>query len=143
MLKFRMVNIRIDEFAILSESLGSLDDMGVDFSFAFISSVRERRIGCRFELLFFGSKKNLLLKLAVICEFDVEEESWARLRMDGKVRVPKGFLQILAAQSVGVARGVFFCKTEGTPYSRLILPPVNTTEFIDADATFADMDPQS
>ena len=67
------------------------------------------------------------------CEFDIHPEDWETMVKDDEVKVSKETLCYLAAQTVGVARGVLYCKTEATPFDELILPPINVAEMINGD----------
>ncbi len=49
---------------------------------------------------------------------------------DGVITIPKNLQEFLAVQTVGTSRGILFSKTEKTPFSQLILPPVNVAEMI-------------
>jgi hypothetical protein len=35
--------------------------------------------------------------------------------------------------TVGTIRGILHCKTEGTPFNALILPPINVSEMVTGD----------
>ena len=74
-----------------------------------------------------------LLKLSINCEFDVMEEDWKNYINDKILTIAKEDLGFFANQTVGVARGILFCKTENTDFQNLILPPVNLIDLINQD----------
>ena len=71
-------------------------------------------------------------------EFAVEETSWNAFIKGSTLVISKDFLEQLAVQTVGVARGIMHCKTEGTPFNMLILPPINVRDII-SDAITVDL----
>ncbi len=63
-------------------------------------------------------------------------KDWDSLISDDVITFRKNDLGFFANQTVGVARGIMFCKTEGTPFSQYILPPVNLESLIKEDIFF-------
>lgn len=123
-----MIKIAVEQFAILSDTLPS-DGISYTVSVGFKYSLDAGHIMCVFDLAFLnGDEKMLVLKTN--CEFEVKQDDWMSFIRDGKIMIPKSFLEYLAVHTVGVARGIMYCKTEGTPFNSLILPPVNVAELI-------------
>ena len=71
--------------------------------------------------------------LQVLCEFGIHPEDLQSITSDNKVTIPKGTLDYFIAQTVGTARGILHCKTEGTPFNGIIIPPMNVTTMVDSD----------
>ncbi|MBD5420485.1 MAG: hypothetical protein K2F93_07050 [Muribaculaceae bacterium] len=131
MIRFRMVRINVDQFAILAEKVPA---EGVSFSvhLGFNVASNAARIACIFTIEFTHVEMPLL-KLSINCEFDVMEEDWKNYINDKILTIAKEDLGFFANQTVGVARGILFCKTENTDFQNLILPPVNLIDLINQD----------
>src|SRR5690606_41088639 len=80
--------------------------------------------------------KKVFLKIQVSCHFKLEESSWQSFIQNNKLIVPKGFLAHLAMITTGTSRGVLFAKTEGTQFSKFIIPTLNVEEMIKEDVSF-------
>ena len=135
MIKFRMAKINVEQFAILTDN-PPVDNItytiGIDFKY----SLEGKRIACVFSFSFNyndNDKDYKFITLNIMCEFDIHPSDWQRSIKDNKLTVKKDMLGFFANQTVGVARGILHCKTEGTPFNGYIIPPVNLTEFIDQD----------
>lgn len=131
MIRFRMYNIKTDQFAILSETMppdGIVLNVGIRFKYA----DNGKRIGCIAEFLFSaGDEKILILNLT--CEFEINPDDWKGL-VDGEVAViPKNILEYFAVHTIGTARGILHCKTEGTPFNGIVLPPLDATKLVKGD----------
>lgn len=78
----------------------------------------------------------VFIKIQVSCHFKIEENDWNSFATENKLVVPKGFLAHLAMITTGTTRGVLFAKTEGTQFSKYIIPTINVEEMIKNDAVF-------
>lgn len=132
MIQFRMTKISISQFAILANAV-PVDGMTYTINVSFQCATEAKRIACEFSVEFDSDKP--LVKLGVFCEFDIKPEDWDSRVIDAKLNIPKEELCIFANQTVGVARGIMFCKTDGTPFSQLIVPPINLVSLIKDDFT--------
>ncbi|MBQ2784096.1 MAG: hypothetical protein IJE99_03760 [Alistipes sp.] len=134
MIGFRMLNIQVEQFAILGNDMPSGEiGFNTSLSFGVNPSIAGVRVTTRYELV---SNEERLVILELSCSFEIFRENWDALIADGKLTLPKEFLAHLAMHSVGTARGVLFSKTEGTIFSQYILPPINIAERITEDITF-------
>lgn len=133
MIKFRMAKINVVQFAILSDTL---PDNGLSYSvgLGFKCAPAAMRIGCTFTIEV-AHNDATILKLEVFCEFDIKPDDWNSRIKDSTLTITCDELGYFANQAVGTARGIMFCKTEGTPFSQFILPPVNITKLLDEDFT--------
>ena len=131
MIRFRMAKISVDQYAILIDKAPS---EGVSYSvgFSFKGAVNVSRIACMFTIDFSYSEKPIL-KLSITCEFDIHEDDWTNRIKDNILSISKDDLGFFANQTVGVARGILFCKTENTDFRNYILPPINLTTVLDED----------
>ncbi len=131
MMQFRMVRITVGQFAILADSVPDGDISGnLKLSVEVAPEVRQVAVGFSWS---FDYEESRLMLIDMKCEFQIRPEDWDKSVSDGKVTIPKSLVGILAAQTVGVARGVLYCKTEGTPFNGLILPPLNVSDAVESD----------
>lgn len=132
MVRFNMSRIAVSQFAILSESLPQ-GEMNMLTEISFQYSSESRQIACEAGFRF-THEDNTILVLKVLCEFRIHESDWAGfVRKDG-VGIPKSVLEILAVHTVGTSRGILFCKTEGTAFNRLMIPPLNVARMMEDEA---------
>lgn len=100
---------------------------------SFQYSSESRQIACEAGFRF-THEDNTILVLKVLCEFRIHESDWAGfVRKDG-VGIPKSVLEILAVHTVGTSRGILFCKTEGTAFNSLMIPPLNVARMMEDEA---------
>ena len=81
----------------------------------------------------FVSEEEKVMLLKLNCEFQIQEDDWNGQINDSRIVVPKSFIEYLVVQTVGTARGVLHCKTEGTALNHIILPPMNVSDMINGD----------
>lgn len=60
----------------------------------------------------------------VSCHFTIQEGCWYRATRLGVVTIPKEVLDSMVEQTLGVARGVFYCKAMNTKLRNVVLPLV-------------------
>ena len=128
---FFMNQIAVNQFAILVEEppLGELPlDMGIQFKI----DTTNKNIAVAFKIQFSHNGSALLL-MEVQCGFAVRPEDWDDLVKGDTIVFPVEFIRHISLHTVGTARGVLFCKTEGTPFNRFILPPVNLETLINQE----------
>ena len=131
MIGFRMNRIRVDQFAILTDSIPPEDlSLGFAISFGVAPSIHEVCTTVRFDI---SHAESPLLILELSCFFEIREEDWNKFKQDNKVIIPKGLLAHFGVHTIGTARGILHCKTEGTPLNAFILPPINVSERITED----------
>jgi hypothetical protein len=134
---FALNGIKTEQFAILKEIYNPKKeiDLSTQLQFKFDQVNKIVAVFIGFE---FSQAKKVLIKLLVSCHFQITDESWNDFINipNSKVIFPKTFLAHLAMITLGTARGVLFAKTEGTQYSKFIIPLVNVAEKVSEDAAF-------
>ena len=130
-LNFLMRRIRVNQFAILANDAPT-GEIPVEFGIQFKTDIVGKWIAVAFKTQYLNGTTPLLL-LEVQCDFQVKPEDWDSLSTDGKLVFPIGFLRHIALHTVGSARGILFCKTEGSPFNSFILPLVNLEAMINQD----------
>lgn len=124
-----MIKINIEQFAILANEAVS-GEISIDISVGFKYSTQGKRIACAVDIRYEKDGVAIML-LRLTCEFVVSDTEWEKYSADGEFVIPKDLQEALAVQAIGTCRGVLFCKTEGTPFSNLVLPPVNIVALLD------------
>lgn len=131
MITFRMRKITTEQFAILADSAPQSGlNLRTDLQLKYNTSARMVATVMKFS---FETETDKIMLLQVCCEFEVSEEDWKKQITDGKVVLPKGLIDFFLVQTVGTARGVLHCKTEGTPFNALVLPPIDVSNIIKSD----------
>ncbi len=126
-----MRQIRVNQFAILADEVPS-GVIPVEFGIQFKTDTVGKWIAVAFKAQYMNESVPLLL-LETQCDFQVKPEDWDSLANDGKLIFPVEFLRHIALHTVGTARGILFCKTEGTAFSRFILPPINLESMLNEE----------
>ncbi len=131
MVQFRMSRISVEQFAILVEEAPQAEIV-VDSDVSFGVIPNKQVVAVKFNITFTHEDKKLLV-MELHCYFNVRPEDWKRFEKENKVVIPKDLLAHFAMHTVGTARGVLYCKTEGTLYNQFIIPPMNVAERIPED----------
>lgn len=134
---FSLQGIKTEQYAIFEEDYNPKKEIGLGTELQFKLDQNSRQIGVVLGFEFVHGKK-VFLKIQVSCHFQVEEKSWSTfIKEKGrKIVVPKGFLAHVGAITTGTARGILFAKTEGTQFSKFILPTLNVAEMVPNDYSF-------
>lgn len=124
-IKFKLVKIKTDEFAIIQAKENEEKEFQVDVSFGFKLNPGNRIISIIGEINFERSE-NPFIKLTISCNFQIEEESWKKgFEVENGYRISKGFATHLAIIVVGTARGVLHAKLEDTLFNHYFLPTID------------------
>jgi hypothetical protein len=134
---FYLAGIKTEQFAVFEENYLPKGETGLSSEIDFNIDVEKHQIGV-FVNFEFEQENKILLKIKVSCHFKIEEEAWNTFISDcsAKIIFPKGFLAHMAMITVGTSRGVVFAKTEGTLFSKFIIPTINVAEMIQQDVSF-------
>jgi len=125
-----MIRIHVNQFAFLTETMPESDSGDLECSIGFHAS--DRKVSVSMKFVFLTDKPVMMIEAT--CQFAVEDDSWGTMRRgNDKVILPQGFLSHIAMHTVGTIRGILHCKTEGTPFNALILPPINVSEMVTGD----------
>ena len=126
MVQFRMSRISVEQFAIIEENLPQAPlHVGTEITFGVIPN--KNNVVVKFNLSFTHNDNKLLL-MELQCFFEVHPDSWKTFEQEKQIVIPKDLLAHFAMHTVGTARGVLFCKTEGTLYNQFIIPPLDVAE---------------
>jgi hypothetical protein len=134
---FYIQQIKTEQFAIIAEHFTPPEPVELLSKIEFKLDLQQKRIGTFMSFEFHQNQK-VFIKIACSCHFQIEPGSWEGLpQTDSSITIPKPFLLHIATITTGTARGVLSCKTEGTPFATFIIPTVDLTKMVLADAEFA------
>lgn len=132
---FGLPKIEIDQFAFFKENWEEGKTVNYSTQIQFKIGLDNKSITATTGFEFLQEEK-CFLKIQVSCLFVVEPKSWDKFIKEDAVVIPKGFLAHIAAVTVGTTRGALFTKTEGFPFQKYILPPINVNEIVTDDFAF-------
>lgn len=130
-MRFRMFRINVEQFAILAEN-AQLEKLDIATGLEIKYSLEGKSLAIVMTFNFVSEEEKVML-LNLNCEFQIQEDDWNSQINDAKIIFPKNFIEYLVVQTVGTARGVLHCKTEGTAFNHIILPPMNVSDMINGD----------
>lgn len=134
MIRFRMNKITTEQFATLEDVLPT-GNISAGFEFNVKNAVEARLIGIGAKFSF-SSKDEIFMILKIFCEFEINPDDWNKCIENDVLTIPKSTMDYLLSQTVGVSRGILHCKTEGTTFNNIILPPLNVSGVIKGDVKF-------
>lgn len=126
-----MEQIKIEQFAILSDNIPD-NGFNIETEISF-GAVKDQNIICLKLKNSFVSEEKTILTLVISCFFAIHPDSWKECTKDGVTTIGKKKAAHMAMHAFGTARGILFCKTEGTPFQQIILPPTNVEEICKED----------
>lgn len=127
MVRFLMSRIAVKQFAILEKQCPE-DGLVLDTDLSFQYSREAHQVACTATFTFKYSERVLVL-IGCECTFLVHPDDWKTFEGE-EIVIPKSVLEMFALHTVGTTRGILFCKTEGTPFSELLIPPLNIRKMI-------------
>ncbi len=130
---FHMSQIKIEQFAVLIDEIP--EDLGVNVSFGVQISDDYKSVRMLAQIRY-TQEDTVHLMLDMACIFSLSEESIKELIESNKIVLPRGFLVHMAIHTIGTARGVLHCKTEGKKVNILVLPPINVDSMFPEDLEF-------
>ena len=132
MTRFRMFRIHTNQFAVFKDIFPDSDNLGFQIGLNFKHADNGQKIACAMMFILCDGDERILM-LEITCEFEIFEEDWKSFCKDNVVTIPKDTLEFFALHTVGTARGILHCKTEGTSFNGVIMPPINVSEINNSD----------
>lgn len=132
MTRFKMQKIGVEQFAILTNTkpIGTIT-LKSDFETKVAADSPIVTISLRVNLL--TDDTTVLETLFMKCEFAIHPDDYAALKDNNKTIFSASLLSHMALHVVGTARGVLYCKNEGSVFADMILPPINVAEIFNED----------
>ena len=134
--EFQLKGIKTEQFALLADHYNPSKETGFKTQFQFKIHAPSQQIGV-FGAFEFIQGKQVFMKIEISCHFFIGTIAWKGFQQsEGKFLIPKGFMAHLAMITTGTCRGVLFAKTEGSEFSKFIIPTLNVAEVIKEDGEF-------
>lgn len=131
MVRFKMFRISTGQFAILSTEAPQGDiEITTNMELKHTNDGSAVQVHATFS---FNEREMQVMLLETTCEFVIHPDDLQSITKDGKIIIPKTLIDYFIAQTVGTARGILHCKTEGTPFNGIIMPPMNVTGMFKGD----------
>lgn len=134
-ISFRLLNIVTEQFATFEiENIPDANELKASIQFSI--NPDKRIIGCKINFQFFHIQQPFIV-LTVICNFEIEENSWKEdIISKNKATFPKHLLDHLCVITAGTARGVLHAKTENTKFNKFIIPTLNVSNLVEKEVVF-------
>lgn len=134
---FSIKSIKTDEFATIDSSYNQSSEVKINTEFGFGMNKDVNSFAVKLSVNFTCDKDPFIV-LKVVCEFEVEEDTFKKFYKKNSQRyiVPKGFFTHLCVITVGTARGVLHARLANTNYKQFLLPSLNLSELIKKDVEF-------
>lgn len=125
---FRIVDIKVENFQILSEEVIRNRKVDVRTDFEFGVNKKAHAVSSKIKYSYMQNNKELL-QMILLCVFDVKLEAFNEMFVDNKFIIEPFFSQYLSTINVGAARGEIHarCEMAGSSIANIILPPINLT----------------
>lgn len=134
--EFQLKGIKTEQFAVLADHYNASKETGFKAQFQFKIHAPSQQIGV-FGAFEFVQGKHVFMKIEISCHFFIVATAWNSFKQsENKFLIPKGFMAHLAMITTGTCRGVLFVKTEGSEFSKFIIPTLNVAEMIEEDGEF-------
>lgn len=134
MVRFNMTRIAVNQFAILMDTYPEKDiTLSTEVSFQY--SAETHQISCEVGY-HFTTGNDIFLVLKSQCEFAIHPDDWKKFITKEGIAIPKSVLELLAVHTIGTSRGILHCKTENTPFNRLMIPPINVAGMMKDEAEY-------
>lgn len=126
----------LSQFAVLDESPDVLENgLGIENSFRFDCDRDHRVVKCTVSTLL-KAQDRIVLKFNLEGYFRISSGSFESIKKDGGIELPVDILIQFTSLVYGSARGVLYAKSMGTPFEKVVLPPVYFNKVITAPARF-------
>lgn len=131
-IQFALQNIKIEQFAIISDEIKANKDIQLKNNIKFNLSQDSQKIETNILINFLQENKTILV-LETASSFVIEINSWQSLKKTNSIIIPRSFLMHLAAVSFGTTRGILHAKTQDTVLENFMLPLTNFDKIIKTD----------
>lgn len=132
---FRLLNIVTEQFATFEvENIPENNDLKSELQFSI--NPENRIVACRMKFQFLHENQTIVV-LTVVCNFDIEADSWNNTIVSNKkITLQKHLLEHLCVITVGTARGILHAKTENTFFNKFMIPTLDVSNLVEKDVVF-------
>ncbi|MEJ5053430.1 hypothetical protein [Sphingobacterium sp. MYb382] len=135
-MKFKLIKGEIEEFAIIEDKIPEdLDNIIVKCGIIAKINPNEKIIAIYNTVRFCIGIKDLL-KIKSVLYFKIHADTWDSLIFEEEIILKKTQVQHFGIITIGATRGMLIAKTNNTPYSSMLLPPLNINDIINEDIKF-------
>jgi hypothetical protein len=134
-IEFRLVDLFVADFELRGQL--PLTDAGLSVAAKLHWSVEPSRCVVVASLsLAYRSAEQSLLEMDVFCFFEIEEQVWNQIYLDGAkdVILPRAFLLQLGSITIGSARGLLHEKTANIGIAPFLLPILDVNRLVEDTA---------
>lgn len=132
---FSLRSISTEEFATIKNCYNKEEKINLETGYGYGLNTEDHSIGVKFSVTF-KCGENPFIVLKILCEFDIEPETFLSLKREDKYIIPKGFLTHMTVLTVGTARGILHAKLEKSGFEKFILPTLDISKMIEEDFVF-------
>ena len=134
-ISFRLLNIVTEQFATFElENIPDTNELNSELQFSINPEIRV--VVCRMKFQFLHKNQTIVV-LIVVCNFDIEVNSWNNnIVSNKKITLPKHLLEHLCVITVGTARGILHAKTENTFFNKFMIPTLDVSNLVEKDVVF-------
>lgn len=132
---FSLRSISTEEFATIKNCYKEEESVGLETNYGYGLNIEEQSIGVKFSVTF-KCADNPFIILKLLCEFEIDPETFSNFKKGDKYILPKGFLTHMTVLTIGTARGVLHAKLEKTGFEKFILPTLDISNMIEEDMSF-------
>ncbi len=134
--EFKMNRVVVEQFAILRDVLpNDVPSIQVTWGVTYGAIPDQHLVACKMRFEYVDSDQQPILILELAIYYEIHPDRWHNFIEDGKIVIPAGFQPTMMVHTVGTARGILFCKTEGSPLHALVLPPLNVQQLVQGNFT--------
>jgi len=130
--KFALVKINTDQFAIIDGAFKNGEDVNLKISLQFGANQEQHVISVKI-LINFEQLNAPFLIIEASCFFSIEPNDWKIFEQNSEIIVPKNIMTHFCVLAIGTARGILHSRTEGSNYNGFIIPTINLTELVTND----------
>lgn len=134
-ISFRLLNIVTEQFATFElENIPDTNELNSELQFSI--NPENRIVACKMKFQFLHENQTIVV-LTVVCNFDIEVNSWNNnIVSNKKITLPKHLLEHLCVITVGTARGILHSKTENTFFNKFMIPTLDVSNLVEKDVVF-------
>jgi len=131
---FKLQKITTGQFAIIDSVEINDNAIKLNFDFGFGVNLQYKTISCSVKFEFSSEDKPFII-INAVCEFGIEQKSWGNLlsNENRNITLPSNFATHLAVLTIGTARGILHCKSEGTKFNKYFLPTLDISNTLQND----------
>ena len=132
---YRIANFQLNQFATFEDKFqqGIVININSNFGLAYNSDARTIRSTISVDFI---QNEEMIMKVELATFIEIKEESVNSLIKDSKLILSPNLQAQFSSFGYGALRGVMYTKTINTPFSNIILPPIEMSEMFNDPIEF-------